>query len=288
MEGSIAAGMLQNTNDPSQVEATCPTSNCTWSPYTTLAFCSSVEDISSKLTLRWAGTAGTANFTVEDSTLNLTQRSDNFHSYHNVYSDGSNFYNFKLFTNPSVGDSSSPGLVAETYLIFQKNLSLPFPDESSSGGAFTVLKGSISMCLQTFQTKALNGSTQTQLVSTHDDQTWQRSATIKEAMFVNIDGVSTGGVFGDSGGPAIWTLANGTNYTATQTTIGLLSLFMRDYLDLNASIGALNDGDNYWYSNAASYLAVDIYGENLSNTDETYAMDGFKARLNNLTVSMTN
>jgi hypothetical protein len=282
MYGAVAAGMLQSNNDPSQVTANCPTNNCTWSPYTTLAFCSSVEDVSSKLSLDCTQDSQSCNFTIQDSTL-----TENPNGYPNLYLDLAlgEVINFRLFTNPSVYNATSHGLVAEMYLLFQRNLTLNYPsfdgpNPNSTTLGFTVLKGSVNLCLQTFQSISLNGTIQTNLVSTQGDLTWNLGALNALSDY------------------SVWIFVNGTNYTSTDRSIANLGIFMQSYLDLRASIqepflksvGGISPFtiENNWYTDAAYYLAVDVYGQNLIVYDYEYALNGFKARMNNLTVSMTN
>ena len=82
MRTAILTGLNGNDNDPSAVSGSCPTSNCTWNPYTSLALCPGVvEDISSAiqkecLTETYADGGGTVTFcNVTTSTLKAKSKS---------------------------------------------------------------------------------------------------------------------------------------------------------------------------------------------------------------------
>lgn len=49
MQGPITVGLSADNNDPSQIAGSCPSANCTWQTYASLAFCSSVKDVTSTI-----------------------------------------------------------------------------------------------------------------------------------------------------------------------------------------------------------------------------------------------
>lgn len=55
LEAAVNVGLYGNVGDRSQVTGSCPSANCTWEPYTSLAFCSTAEDVT--------GTVSTTTFT---------------------------------------------------------------------------------------------------------------------------------------------------------------------------------------------------------------------------------
>lgn len=49
MQNAIITGLVGNNSIPSQVLGTCPSANCTWNMYTSLAFCSTVQNVTSTM-----------------------------------------------------------------------------------------------------------------------------------------------------------------------------------------------------------------------------------------------
>lgn len=49
MQNAIITGLVGNDSVPNRVSGTCPSANCTWDMYSSLAFCSDVRDVTSTL-----------------------------------------------------------------------------------------------------------------------------------------------------------------------------------------------------------------------------------------------
>lgn len=293
LQGGIAAGMLQSNIDPSQVNVLCPTYNCTWNAYTTLGFCSSVEDFSSNLSVECTDRASNCTFVIRNSSLsnNSTNTDSWHHKYDDRYEIEGRYINFKLFMDPSLGVAEDRTLIGDMYLLFQRNLSKArhTGDRTPDLG---LLKGSLNLCLKNYSSTSLNGTVQTEAYPLPDAPVWKIEDPTDN--LTNFAGpILPAGVINNDD-KTIRTFVqgtqdkDGTNFTTSQNTIELLSLYLQQYLNWNASIGLLEGGDNYWYSEEAFSLAKDVYGDNLTVYNDTYALEGFKSRMNNLAISMTN
>ena len=67
IQNAASAGLLRNDSDPSQVSGFCPTANCTWEPYDSLALCSTVEDVTSAIILDCQNTPSPGNLSSASS-----------------------------------------------------------------------------------------------------------------------------------------------------------------------------------------------------------------------------
>lgn len=163
---------------PSLVSGHCPTSNCTWEPYTTFGICSSTENATDKIRNNCNGDA--CNLTIDGTWLygssefqNVSWNSSDFTtSPPNVWiaMNGSSFTSAAARRghqptpdNPLVtsANQSYPSNFADLYVVYQP------------GHGYQAIKATMSICIQTLHTTMTNGTTNTTLVSTELPPKWE-------------------------------------------------------------------------------------------------------------------
>ena len=165
IQNAAGAGLLRNDSDPSQVSGFCPTANCTWEPYDSLALCSTVEDFTSGIILEC---------------LNDTSQSCNI-STAALKAAGSPDISLSLSClgcppDPFLAVSNIDGYVISNgstiwldVFVFYAFYNHDFPSMLQTGKNLFALKSRLSPCLQKLQTIMNNGATHT-IVRDSQDQ----------------------------------------------------------------------------------------------------------------------
>lgn len=274
---AIRSGMLDSYRSLSNITGTCPGNQCIWKQHTTLAVCSSVEDVSST-TVAFNGSVTVQalkdrNRTVEDS----------------VGSTATTFWTDSLFfpsadpgrTNTSREtrpDSKGMSNLTEVYIVYWPACdgTTPLKSNRTDPKSWRALKGTLNLCMLTLESNTTDGRTNTTIVDTQIDA------------FEPVHG------FKD--------YATDIDYYCTEvgqkprTCIDGLwwSSYARQLAQtFSASASFVPGGDNYVYSQSAMTLAQDVLGidpvscGNMSLTLQE-GLRGFDNRLNNVATSMTN
>ena len=185
MQNAIITGLVGNNSIPSQVLGTCPSANCTWNMYTSLAFCSTVQNVTSTMvehcSERQQGvtSSGEISFAVPfNRTCNVSTSA--LEDKGNITSPTANLgisYYFdpqeRAYTNgvvnPQIGVYTPPDVVKMDVFYMQQEL------RDNDGKTIEVffmppvgklaLQARITICLQTFKTDMVNGTTHRHLGS---------------------------------------------------------------------------------------------------------------------------
>lgn len=166
MKQAIIAGILQDPQpSPSDVKALCTTGNCTFDPYSSLGACSSIEDVTSTI----------VDDCTEDKSCNYTVKALEAEA---PWYDEIMISDFVLWMG-SPGSSASidnetrkltyhiaNSSLSEFYLLFYKDLSMRDKEH------LVAFKGTLSLCVHTYNTSVLNGVTNTTVIDTQTNLTW--------------------------------------------------------------------------------------------------------------------
>lgn len=264
--------------------AVCPSGQCKFPPYTTLALCHSIEDVTSQLINQSSNaTPGFSNWVtlpgirVPTGSEYLTfwtttlWRSDN---QTRALGQSSNL----TMLAPNVSETSIDELAQvllvhnDPCLTTNNRSSMYYPD------TWRAYKATIRLCLETRSTQ-FNTSSRTNVTETHLEPLWKYSSRqIQTANgFVNSEFWSTS--LNDSP----------ENYSISVDSQQILGeQIARSF---NVSGGFIPGADNYIYGDVGSSgLVTDILGDNptLCPNKTGYALEGFSRRVAHVTNGVTN
>lgn len=272
--GIISSSMLSTSKaqTPSDVPATCPTGQCTWPPYTTLALCTSVYNITSSLEYQASNTSSTfktvtlPNIKLTDDYLTMWTTTV-FGSGAKIIGHTGQQANTTLLP---LNNTQTPILdLAHIYLAYYDPCLSSKMDGFRQKEAWQAYKTSIGLCLQTMST-SYNGSTNTSVIASHKDANWTLSSS------------------------GNWW--NATHPSAPNNTFAVrpyVTEFMAGQIGMsfNVSGSYIPGGDNYLYGSIfGATITNDIYGSDMfkcSNSTE-YGLNGFRRRIDNLVNSINN
>jgi hypothetical protein len=296
MRTAILTGLYGNENDPSTVSGSCPTPNCTWHPYTSLAFCPSlVENVSSTIQKQCVNlTFGdddtqytfcnvTTNNLAVNSISGVSCPSENI----GVYSVSQNVFGKDTNSSTTSNDGKTELKLVDIFAIYQKTENSSSLDsinafKSCQSSEFIALKASISLCLQTFQTSMTNGSTNTTVVENHTTLGWNGLPLDMDPVLEDIS-------------YPVWTQIDGDsqNYTSDSHTIK----FLVDALQFQVFHGAAIIQGNIMsllrsdedVSDGTISVALALFGPKLENSNDLpSSIMAFQNLLSNFTSAMTN
>ena len=185
MRLAIEAGLTNTDTSPSSVTGDCPTSDCTWPDYLSLGICSSVDDVTPRITEHCESPN-------DNGDPNSCTYSVPALKQHPPFSGTNLSHGATLFVGASnpVNHTSYPALntLVEFYIIYLKNLSVLKDFEPSYTNQLVALKGTLDLCLYEYRTTVTNGTTNTTQIDMLTDLDWQTSKN-------------------DSDQPLIWTTA---------------------------------------------------------------------------------
>ena len=169
IQNAASAGLLQNDSDPSQVSGFCPTANCTWEPYDSLALCSTVEDVTSAIILDCHDTsplensssASSASCNISTAALKAAGSPDVKMPWEleTVHLAVSNIDGYVIFNGSTIWFD-----VFVFYAFYKDN----FNAKLQTGKTLFALKSRLSPCLQKLQTVMNNGATHTTVRDSQD------------------------------------------------------------------------------------------------------------------------
>ena len=262
MEAAIDSAIIQTPADPSEVKGDCPSGNCTFPDYETMGVCSRVDDISPTI-IRNCHHEDTGDDTqcfvsVADLQTHPSWREDNFTDYMTLWVGASS-----VSTRDDYLDPKSLGVF---YTIYYPDTQA-YQSKLNSTSELVALKGSLDLCVISYQTTVTNGITKTVEKSRATGLTWQ-------PVWKVVNNTDT---------RAMSTLSGGKEYWITQES----GYAFKNYLSLNVFYGnsqrGLFDDPNLGLStsNAATTLAGLL-------VNQKGGQDAASKMLGNLATSMTN
>ncbi|CAO2648636.1 Nn.00g079030.m01.CDS01 [Neocucurbitaria sp. VM-36] len=281
LRNAIDRGMLQEHVYASEVTGTCPAERCIWPPYTTLAVCTVVSDVSTLLRQNGADSRnGTdrerpqlGNIVLQGVTPNALNANSTFRSATFAYwseSFGEEEAMSERQTPPNSNDTIPD--IAQVYTWYldpclQATVD-PYENEGEVAN-WRAFKVSFKLCLQTFETSSAT-TTESNLLSTEYDLAWSKGSGLglDDGLFASPKGSS------ESFGMEEYVLEAIGGQIASTFNVSY------DY-NLPESYG----------SQAAEIARVMVPRYNYTNgqcTDTGFGLDGFRRRVDNVAMSLTN
>ena len=306
MRTAFLNGLLNgNANDRSQVSGSCSTNNCTWPTYTSLAFCpSDVEDVTSTVryncgTVRTAGSGNVTTAFLEAHNVSGLQWNEGNVALFSVSNfsrdDGSIEFDFSTAnTELKLVD------IVVLYRPFETNIDGDSLKECESTH-FNALQVSISLCLQSFETSVVNGSTRTAIHQSRLSLPWHGAPVTGEAEYYTnplsasfLLSNATGTVNLNRNEP-IWTQVEDDpqRYATDVRALIYLSDALRYQVFTGAidTAGAINNDaqNNDEIPDGMNAVSLALFGPQLSDSSNlNSSMTRFQLLLDNVTSSMTN
>lgn len=175
MQVAVTSGLLTTDASPSDIKGTCQTGNCTFEDYSSLAICSSVDDVTPTLIAHcppgYSDTRPGCIYTVPDLQTLPTWRRDNFTL---TGGDFTLWIGASQVSNNSNGFPSGPDTLVEFFVLYLPDVSVLTLDSKANVTASVVaFKGALNLCVQTYQTTITNGDTSTNVKGTQKNLNWQ-------------------------------------------------------------------------------------------------------------------
>ena len=163
---------LQTTNiTPSNFSAACQTGNCTFGLYTTMGVCPTVDDMTPTLIedcpYGRKDTRSGCSYTVPDLNSHQTFQQDNFTKFDLLYVGSSEvFAGGYQFPNPNT--------LVEFYVIYLSDPSVLDLDSTANyTAALVALRATLDLCIITYNTTVINGTTKNTQTSIASKLNWQ-------------------------------------------------------------------------------------------------------------------
>lgn len=281
MKYAIVTGLMRDGVNPSEVQGSSSTGNCTFGTYNSVAVCASVEDVTSdivpncKAIDHWSGVSDD-ECTYSLPTLNehppfRKEKTTNA----TLYLGASMIYQVEAL----IGDSSIPinDTLIEFYSIYRPNLTI----ESNYSGQLVALKGALKLCSQTYNSSIQFGVTTTTILDQSSNLNW----TLSDGGHISSVPNSTDTIYMD--GRALLALSL---WLITDTFLGTAQMSPPPKNVTNAKDGVqVPEIKNppIFSTTTSQQIATHLYGS--ANGYEV--TDGVKALsdlLNNVAISMTN
>ena len=265
MQAAINNAVVQTPASLSDVAGICSTGNCTFPTYSTLGVCSQVEDVSSTIVRNChhepTGPSTKCFYSVNDLVKSPPWRKDNL----TIEVPGNTLW--VGASDVMAGDSyPDPNSLGEFYVIYLPNTTNldQFDVEKDHTRELVALKGSLNLCILSYQTNVTNGITSTVEKNRLTDLTWQ------DVQKPPNNHTET---------PAISMTLRGIEYWMTQST----GYAFKQYFayEVFHGQGALGTGGDDGSTDMAATLSTILI-------NQKNGQDALSKMLDNLAVSMTN
>lgn len=286
MRAAIKSAAAQNYQSHSNVTGHCPTDQCSWEEFTTLAVCTSVEDVSSSIVIHHQDEDIPAVFTVQelkdinrpppegDTGVHFTFWADTLHFPGLL--DGSTRNSSATTKVPHSGIAA----LAETYILYYPACENKKPENKivtpvrSDPKEWRALKGTMNICLQTLQAKYTNNGMNTTVLKETHNLSW----TTKPPVNIKGDDLVQTCTEYEGEDYCFW----GQYWSQYGRQIGEV---------FNGTAVLIEYGDDsYDPADWMITLANDILGSSPSscNGSKPLHLKGFETRFNNVAISITN
>ena len=173
MQVAVTNGLLTPSVSSSEVTANCHTGNCTFADYSSLAVCSSVDDVTSTIIAHCPkgvpSTEAGCSYTVPQLQQSPTPRQDNL----STDQGGAALWIGASNAIPK-GYPSGPETLVEFYVLYFPNVTILTLDNNANVTASLVaLKGTLNLCVKTYHTALTNGETSTNVTNNQTNLNWQ-------------------------------------------------------------------------------------------------------------------
>ena len=262
LAAAINAGLFDNSKTLDDVTGSCPTDQCTWDPYFTMAICTSqLEDVTSTIIDRGGDNSPETNYRFSVPALGNDPRVSSA-------AEGITFWMRSLYFGGSSNTSNETALtlpdIEEIVVLFASPCAIA-KFNTSLQASWTAFRGTLSLCLQKLNSTYIDGFMNTTVLYTYRDINWQQTE----------QDVYCGQLNNTSERYCIYSLENIAAEIAT-------------FFTGNASLKP--GGDNYYSSLPIEVLATDILGTDptICNNKSDIGLHGFTRRLNTTALALTN
>ena len=274
LQAAFTAG-LQSPTDSSAVTGICPSGNCTFEDYSSLAICSSANDVTPTLLVdcpqQHLETELGCNYTVPDLQQTPTWRQDKFVTTNQA---GNTLWIGASQTNLDGRDgfASGPGTLVEFYVLYFPDINVLADDSGANITASVVaLKGSLDLCVKTYYTDVTNAITTTKVISNQTNLNWQNVPSSSGNTAVTL---------------ILATAADGNNYSMEQNTRRYFNAFLEAAGFYGDYAGGVPDPNlNTSTSDASRAIGDKLYARAPSDMTGLQALE---EALANLETSMSN
>ncbi|KAG8529026.1 uncharacterized protein KY384_006716 [Bacidia gigantensis] len=198
MKDAIMQGLSEEEADHSAVEASYTISNCSFTPYSSLGVCHSIEDWTQHI-LKQCGTNNTRHSKCSSSVLEIQQHPAFRLENSNVSASGMTIlmsafqYNTSLLElSQETQTSHYPDHRAHAYtdvfefpandVLGEFYVFYPSSEPRNQGNVFQyAFKGTLSLCVYTFNTTIVNGQTKTKVLDITRNLPWQVESQVVES-----------------------------------------------------------------------------------------------------------
>lgn len=265
MSDAVTAALLTRQNTLSDVSSDCSSERCDWAPYWTLAVCSTVDDLSSKITSLERGSVEGVPMTVK----NLTLTGD-------ILSLG--IASDPLYIQPLGAPTSN--ITIEQRGIISDSLFMAFSPCAVEGDGYSknrpnlkywsAYRSTFHLCLQRLNSSFYNSSMHTEVLESRIDTAWV-AVPIVNSTSSDICGTSPDGT-----------------HCVRRDYLESAAFKLRDTFTGNAS--TFPGGDDYYDPARIRTFAQDLFGpvpQECSN-DTTVGYPKLQTRMENIAASMSN
>ncbi|KAF2741367.1 hypothetical protein EJ04DRAFT_480683 [Polyplosphaeria fusca] len=276
MTRAMTSGFLDDYRHPSNVTGACDSEHCSWRPFSTLAICASIEDVSSSVINATNGTGfNETQFALRG--VPIDPPAAKFQK--TFWMDSLNLANRGEINPPTDSPAKMPALT-EVYTVFFPPCNDEGNDREDSSKReqfyetqnWRAYKASFNLCIQTLQAD-FNITMNTTVINQEDkDIEWQKGESES-----------------DVGGEWCTERDDENLCIGNQTMQGmareLAALFV-------GSASLIPAGDNYFDGQWSPTLVTDVLGSDPTACDPDYlplhGIRGFTKRMHNIAVSMSN
>lgn len=255
IQNAASAGLLRNDSNPSQVSGFCPTANCTWEPYDSLALCSTVEDITSAIILDCHDTSPLDNSSSASSeSCNISTAALKAAGSPDVEMPSVLELAYIAVSNIDGYVISNGSTIWFDVFVFYAFFGQDFNAKLQTGKTLFALKSRLSPCLQSLQTVMNNGATHTTVRDSQDRPNLQA------------------GFYGPNG-----------NYSGFETFFQWVGIKIFNLTALVTPSALASD-----WGGTPNPFAEALFGPNADTFDPTISEQGFRDRMGNFTTSISN
>lgn len=262
MEAAINSAIIQTPADPSDVPGNCSSGNCTFPIYQTMGVCSTLDDITPTIVRNChhenTGASTRCFYSVKDLQTHPPWREDNFtaEGIEMTLWVGASFIRIDENNYPD------PNSLGEFYTIYLPNTTA-YDSEANFTKALVALKGSLNLCVISYQTNVTNGITKTVETSRATDLIWRPLQKTTNNTNTSV----------------IWTTSGGKEYWISQDS----GYAFKNYLSLDVFYGHSQTGIGG--DRGSTDAAVTLAGLLVNQKNGQNALSKM---LDNLATSMTN
>ena len=191
MKLAILTGLLRDGVNPSEVQGSSVTANCTFGVFASMGVCASVEDVTPSIVVDCKDTEHFSGIS-DDKCSYSVPALRNIHAFSNVRTRAGERPHSTLYMGASMiyvdaemGDTSNTPIndtLIEFYIIYVPDLTILPQDGGKTNytGKLTALKGTLSLCAHTYNSSMQFGVTNTKLQAQETHLPWRHGTATND------------------------------------------------------------------------------------------------------------